>query len=160
MNLDTSATTHMSDLLNLFTTLTKVKDCYATLDDGTTKLPIIGKDTIRIYIESQVVGLHNVVFVPELEDTLFSITEHIKSLNCSFKAEKNKYTLYYSKFSINAKLDNADHVNIKPCSDINITLDFSTKESKLKTQPQKNTTNITQDNLCRTRITCNPTYDH
>lgn len=93
MILDTDATKHMSVLLNLFTSLAKVKDWYVTLGDGMTKLPVMGKGTIKIYIELHVVELQNVLFVPTLEDTLFSITEHIQILNCSLTTEKNKYTL-------------------------------------------------------------------
>ena len=57
MIIDTGATKHMSGLLNLFTTLTKVEDFYVTLDDGTTKLHIMGKGTIWVYIGSHVVEL-------------------------------------------------------------------------------------------------------
>ena len=46
MIIDTGATKHMSRLLSLFTILTKVEDFYLTLDDGTTKLYIMGKGTI------------------------------------------------------------------------------------------------------------------
>ena len=92
MILDTGTTKHMSCLLDLSTSLTKVMDCYTTLGDGTTKLPVMGKGTIKIYIESHVVE----------KDILFSITEHIQTSNCSLKEEKNKDTLYYPIFSINA----------------------------------------------------------
>ena len=76
-------------------------------------------------MDTHVVELHNVLFVPDLEDTLFSITEHIQSPNCSLKAEKNKYTLSNPTFNIIAKLDNEVHVNITPCTDINRIADFS-----------------------------------
>ena len=49
MILDTGATKQMSGLLNMFTSLAKSKNCYVTLGDGTTKLPVMGNGTI-IYI--------------------------------------------------------------------------------------------------------------
>ena len=69
MILETGTTKHMSSLLNIFITLTKVKDYYVTLGDGITKLHVMGKDITRIYIESYIVELHNVLFVPDLEAT-------------------------------------------------------------------------------------------
>ena len=106
MILDTSATKHMANLLDLFITLIEVKNCYVTLGDGTTKIHVMGKSPIRVYMDSHIVELQHLFFVPNLEDTLFSVTEHIQSSNCSLKTEKNSYTLYYPIFSINAKLDN------------------------------------------------------
>ena len=79
MILDTGATKHMSGQLALFTNLTNVTNSYVTLGDGTTKLQVLGKGTIKINIVTFVVELHNVLLVPDLEDTLFSITEHIQS---------------------------------------------------------------------------------
>ena len=78
----------MPGQLALFTNLTKVTDSYVTLGDGTTKLQVLGKGTIKINIETFVVELHNVLLVPDLEDPLFSITEHIQSPKYSLKAEK------------------------------------------------------------------------
>ena len=122
----------MSGLNNLFTSLTKVTNCYVTLGIGTTKLLVIDNSTIIIYIYSHVVELQNFLFVPFLEDTLFSITEQIQTKNYSLKAEQNKYTLYYPTLSIYAKLDNEVHVIIKPCTDINRTADFSTTKNQSK----------------------------
>ena len=114
MILDTGATKHMSGQLTLFTNLTKVTDSYVTLGDGTTKLQVSGKGTIKINIETFVIELHNVLLVPDLEDTLFSITEHIQSPNYSLTADKNKYTLFYPTFNILARLDNEVHLQISP----------------------------------------------
>ena len=116
----------MSGQLTLFTNLTKVTDSYITLGDGTTKIHVSGKGTIKINIETFVIELHNVLLVPDLEDTLFSITEHIQSPNCSLRVEKNKYTLFYPTFNIIARLDNEVHLQISPCTDINRMVDFST----------------------------------
>ena len=76
MILDTGGTKHMSGLLNLFTSLTKVNNSYGTLGDRTTQLPVMGKGTIKINIDTHVIELQNVLFVPDLEDTLFFIIEH------------------------------------------------------------------------------------
>ena len=137
MILDTGATKHMSGQLTLFTNLTEVTDSYVTLGDGTTKLQVSGQGTIKINIETFVIELHNVLLVPDLEDTLFSITEHIQSPNCSLRAEKNKYTLFYPTFNIIARLDNEVHLQISPCTDINRTPDFSTLSKHNSTSTNK-----------------------
>ena len=74
----------------------------------------MGKGTIRDYMDSHVVELQHVLFVPDLEDTLLLAIEYIKSPNFSLKDEKNSYTLQYPTFSIKARLDNEVHVNITP----------------------------------------------
>ena len=137
MILDTSATKHMANLLDLFITLIKVKNCYVTLCNGTTKINVMGKSLIRVYMDSHVVELQHIFFVPNLEDTLFSVTEHIQSSNCSLKTEKNSYTLYYPTFSINAKLDNEVQVNITSYSDLKIQPDFTTDQTTMVNQHHK-----------------------
>ena len=134
MILDTCATKYISGLLKRFIKLTKVKKYYATLDDGTTKLQVMGKGIIRIYMDTHVVELHNKLFVPDLEDTLFSITEYIQSNNFSLNAENNSYISHYPTFNIKAEMDNEVHVNITPYSDLKILPDFTTGQTTMVNQ--------------------------
>ena len=62
------------------------------LVDGSTTLPICGVDIIRLKIGIYILEIYNVLYVPRLDDTLFSITEHIKYNNCLFIGNNNKYT--------------------------------------------------------------------
>ena len=130
MILDTGSTKHMGDLLDLFIILTKFKNC-------TTKLHIIGKSPIRVYMDSHVVELQHILFVPNLEETLFSVTKHIQSPNCSLKTDKNNYTLHYPTFSIKAKLNNEVQVNITSYSDLKIQPDFTTDQTAMVNQHHK-----------------------
>ena len=54
------------------------------LTDRTIVLPICGVGTIRLKFCIYILEIENVMYVPRLNDTLFSITEHIKYNNCSF----------------------------------------------------------------------------
>ena len=42
----------------------------------------------------------------QLKDTLFSVTEHIKSKDCSFMGINKQYTLTFPKFSVPAMIIN------------------------------------------------------
>ena len=48
---------HMPGLLNLFIRLTKVKNCYTTLDNGPIKFHVMDKGAIRLYMDLHVVEL-------------------------------------------------------------------------------------------------------
>ena len=97
----------------------------------------MGKGTIRDYMDSHVVELQHVLFVPDLEDTLLLAIEYIKSPNFSLKNEKNSYTLQYPTFSIKARLDNELHVNITAYSDLNVQPDFKTEQKTVINQHHK-----------------------
>ena len=97
MILDTGTTKHMSCLLDLSTSLTKVMDCYTTLGDGTTKLPVMGKGTIKIYIESHVVELQTFYSYPT-QKTFFSRSQNIFKLQTVLSKKRRIRILYTIQF--------------------------------------------------------------
>ena len=145
MILDIGATKYMSGLLSLFITLTNVKNCYVTLGDDTVKLHVIDKGAIHVCIYSHVVGLQRLFFIPDLDDTLFSVTEHIKVTNCSLKTEKSSCILHYPIFSIKPKLDNEVYMNITLCSDLKILPDFTIDQTTMVNQQYKTLRTIDKD---------------
>ena len=68
------------------------------LADESTTLPICGVGTIRLKIGIHIPEIGNELYVPRLDDTLFSITEHIKYTNCSFIGDDKKYALNFPIF--------------------------------------------------------------
>ena len=99
--LDTGATQHMTGDMHIFLTLTIQlmfpSNQVVVLVDGSTTLPICGVGAIRLKIGIYILEIENMLYVPRLDDTIFSITEHIKYSNCSFIGNNNKYTLIFPK---------------------------------------------------------------
>ena len=62
--------------------------------------------TIRLKIGIRILEIENMLYVPRLDDTLFSITEHIKYTHCLFIGDDNKSTLNFLTFSIPAIIIN------------------------------------------------------
>ena len=105
MIVDSGATRHMSGLEHIFShidlwdetdPITKV----VTLGDGTTTLPIKGSGTVQIVMNGHHVSLHDVLYVPALKDTLFSIKEHSTHRGCAFISENATATLFFPKFEV------------------------------------------------------------
>ena len=69
------------------------------------------------------------LYVPRLDDTLFSITEHIKYTHCSFIGDDNKYTLKFLTFSIPAIIINEVFIPYEYVPNNNKVISFSTKSS-------------------------------
>ena len=93
MILDTDATQHITDGIHMFLALImqsmSPSNQVIMLADGVTTLPVCGMDNIWLKIGIYIVEIKNVLYVPRLDDTLFSITEHIKYCNCSFIGNNN-----------------------------------------------------------------------
>ena len=57
---------------------------------------IVGVGTQRIKLrDGTVAELHNVLFIPSLKFSLYSIIKHMSHLGCFFHAENNEYTLSF-----------------------------------------------------------------
>ena len=76
--LNTGVTKHMTGNTDLFAKIPPVTNKFVILGDGTTKHPVLGIGIIHVNIGNYFIQLHDVLYVPQLQDTLFSITEHIK----------------------------------------------------------------------------------
>ena len=99
------------------------------LVDRSTTLPICGVDTIQLKIGIHILEIETVLYVYRLDDTLFSITEHIKYKYCPFIGDDNKYTLKFQTFSIPAKIINEVFIPYEYAPNNNKVMPFSTKSS-------------------------------
>ena len=70
------------------------------LVDGVTTLHITSLRTILVKLCIYTIEIENLLYVPQLDETLFSITEHVKINNCSFIGNDSKYILSFLHFSI------------------------------------------------------------
>ena len=80
MVFDSGTSRHMSGILSLFIIISYFNDNsprHVILGDGTTTLPILGFGSIDITINNYRIILDNVLYIPKLNDTLFSIKEHV-----------------------------------------------------------------------------------
>ena len=115
MILDSGTTNHMSGNKSLFVQYYPAQDTqFVLLGDGSTTIPISGKGTIDYIVDSHRIILHNVYYVPQLEDTLYSIKQHITFLDCNFHAEDNIMTLKYPTFTLQASIEDEVQVTLLP----------------------------------------------
>ena len=79
MVLESESARHMSGILSFFTSISYFKiilqAILSYLGDGTSTVPILGFDSIDININNYRIILDNVLYFPNLNDTLFSINE-------------------------------------------------------------------------------------
>ena len=81
---DSGAFPHMSKDKSIFTdftpfnTLQNPKYQFVTLADGVTKARALGKGTATIYINNKRCILNDVLYVPQLSDSLFSVKKHVQ----------------------------------------------------------------------------------
>ena len=103
MILDSGTTHTMSGDSALFTSCSPLQfQKFVILGDGITTVPINGQGPIDCIIEGHRIILHDVFYVPAIQDTLFSIKQHMAYLNCNFHAENNTMTLKYPTFTLTA----------------------------------------------------------
>ena len=98
MVLDSGASRHVSGILSLFTIISYFNDNsprIVILGDGTSTLPILGFGSIDVTINNYRIILDNVLYIPKLNDTVFSIKEHVRFSQCSFYCAHNKATLSF-----------------------------------------------------------------
>eukprot|EP00957_Ditylum_brightwellii_P201914 15327791-Ditylum_brightwellii.AAC.1 len=119
MILDSGATKHMSGLLKLFKSLhlfPSVYNGYVVLGDGSTKLPICGIRSIIINVQNKIIQLDGVLYVPDLQDMLFSTLQHGRYPDCSFLIKGGCATLEFPNFKLEAKTEKEITVDIAPLS--------------------------------------------
>ena len=82
MILDTGATRHITGYRHLFINHKRIYNRYVTLGDGKPQLPVFGIGSIIVNINEHFFKLNSVLYVPGIQDTLFSVTEQIKLKGC------------------------------------------------------------------------------
>ena len=122
MVLHSGASRHMSGILSLFTTISYFNDNSprnVILGDGTSTLPMLGFGSIDITINNYRIILDNVLYIPKLNDTLFSIKEHVRFPQCSFYCVDNKATLSFKDIdfilSINQEITLVYYKTLEQC---------------------------------------------
>ncbi len=105
---DSGANKHMCNAKSLFTTFQTVtsSSSYVKLGDGKHTCPIRGLGTIQYFVNNNVIRLHDVLYVPDLDVSLYSIKQHMKIQGCYEHSENNICTLAYPTFSFDATTDN------------------------------------------------------
>eukprot|EP00957_Ditylum_brightwellii_P084437 6421004-Ditylum_brightwellii.AAC.1 len=94
--LNSAATKDMMGYLPLFIHIVYFPESYngvVVLGDGKTRLKVKGFGTIQMWMKNEVFRLKNVLYVPELDDTLFSMILHGTHPNCFFVIKEGKVTL-------------------------------------------------------------------
>ena len=134
---DSGATQHMCCDRDFFTSMTHTAQntpTYVKLGDGTTKCPIMGHGTVQLLLNQKTIRLHNVLYVPDLEVSLFSIKTHMKIQGCYEHSENNVCTIAFPTFTIDAITNDEIEFYTKP-SDTN-TPDFDDSQHTLNILPQ------------------------
>jgi deoxyuridine 5'-triphosphate nucleotidohydrolase len=110
--IDSGATDHMCNNRNLFTSIQPASPSQSSvkLGDGTTRCTVQGIGTIRLQIQDNIIELHNTLFVPSLDTSLFSVKQHMKLQGCYTHCESNTCTLAFPTFTINAITDHEIHI--------------------------------------------------
>eukprot|EP00957_Ditylum_brightwellii_P182324 13890087-Ditylum_brightwellii.AAC.1 len=101
--LDSGSNDHMCNKKEYFTTLQQSPVDYFTLGDRKTRLPCKGVGTVQIQISKYVLRLINILFVPDLDCSLYSIKRHMRLPGYSQHADDD-YTLAFPTFLIHADI--------------------------------------------------------
>jgi len=115
--IDSGAYPHMCNTLAGFSQFSErllpgMKD--VVLADGLTTAPIKGIGSMEFYIDKNMYRLHNVIYVPQLSHSLFSIKEHCKWKGCYFHTENNIATLAFPSFTKSVPIQDEIYLPVKP----------------------------------------------
>ena len=105
---DSGATDHMCNDRQLFTSIHEYPsppNRFVKLGDGKTKIPIRGIGTIQYEVNNKIIILHNTLFVPDLDVSLYSIKQHMSIQGCYEHSENGICTIAYPIFSFQANID-------------------------------------------------------
>ena len=96
----------MSGILTLFTAIKYFPKNYKgiiILRYAVTKLKVHGILTIAVEIQNKLIELHNVLYFPDVYDTLYSVIEHGCLPDCSFVINNGAIKVGFPKFTLLAK---------------------------------------------------------
>ena len=116
---DSGANRHMCNNKDLFFNITSYNgpNPYVTLGNGKTKCPIKGIGSIEFEITSgQKLRFHNVIFVPDLDVSLFSIKQHMQYEGCYEHSQNNKCYIAFPNMIIKAQNNNEIEFEVLPPS--------------------------------------------
>ncbi len=110
---DSGATDHMWNDYSAFTSYHPTTSKHVTLADNTTA-PVAGIGAIKILLDGYVSGLHNVLHVPTLRMSLYSLRAHRRMIGCGFIGDNDKFHVYFPSFvaTVDASMDS--YIKYKP----------------------------------------------
>jgi len=105
--IDSGAFPHMCNAKHHFSTFSSKLPCHmthVTLADGVSKSKIEGIGSIAMAFGKNKHVIHNVLYVPQLSTSLYSIKHHCMQQGCIFYVEGNSATLTFPTFVHNVKI--------------------------------------------------------
>ena len=66
--------------------------------------PILGIGSVLLNINNYILRLQNVLYVPSLSTSLFSLKEHAQYANCSIRIENNRFFISFPTYTIKKKI--------------------------------------------------------
>lgn len=138
--IDSGANRHMCSVKALFLNMRPYKGRYpsVTLGDGSTECAIKGVGDIVIQIMGHTILLSNVLFVPTLECSLFSIKMHMKFSGNYFHAQDNRCTLAFPTFTCSPTV--GDEIEIEVSNATTTNYEYDERDAELSsTIPITNT---------------------
>ena len=115
--IDTGATKTMSGTLALFSKIQyyQHQNKVVVLGDGTTMLHAKGVGTIDFTTSTGVrIVLHDVIYVPGLNDTLLSVSDHLKYRDCQLYGGGNRIYLCYPNTVLEADITTEVMLKVTP----------------------------------------------
>ena len=135
----------------------KVQD--VLLADGTSRAPIRGIGSIIFSINSFIVRLHNVLYVPTLSTSLFSVKEHAQYDGCSLRIEHNRYFLSFPSYTIKKTIGDELSITVKlPCQPCDI-IHFDSSSAPLSQHSSHSSHDSLFQNLVANRADFGPRHD-
>jgi len=115
--IDSGAYPHMCNTLACFSQFSErllpgMKN--VVLADGVTTAPIKGIGSMEFWVDKHMYRLHNVIYVPQLSHSLFSIKEHCKWKGCYFHAENNMATIAFPTFTTSVQIKEEIYLAVTP----------------------------------------------
>ena len=104
---DSGATDHMCNNRKFFSALhmqTSINR-FVRLGDGKQKIPIHGVGKIQYEVNNKVIVLHNVLYVPDLDVSLYSVKQHMRYQGCYEHSENDICTIAYPSHTFEATID-------------------------------------------------------
>ena len=92
----------MSGIINMFIAIKYSPKHYkliVVLGDDVTKLKVHGVGNIALEIQNKFIELHDVLYVPYISDTLYSIIKHDRQTDFSFVIDNGATTVGFHTFT-------------------------------------------------------------
>ena len=160
--LDSGAFPHMSNCRYSFDSFhpwpASAKVQHVLLADGTSKAPIQGIGSILFSINDFAVRLHNVLYVPTLSTSLFSIKEHAQYQQCSVRIQDNRYFLTFPTYTIKKTIGEELSITVKLPHQCLDTIHFDSSTAQLASNSSHTSNESLFHHLTALRANTNPSH--